>query len=302
MPDTTHTTRMIDEQAPDADALGLDATAQAKLHAALRERPFGLFTDIDGTISAIAPTPDAAVLLPQVSELLALARDTFNVVAAVSGRAAADAFRLVGLRGLMYIGNHGLERWEFAGQRGSWETLHKSTAPGVEPAVEAIHETLEVIAHTVAPRFPGLLIEPKGVTASIHVRQTGDPAAAERAVLNAIEQSKAARALRVTQGKMVIELRPPVRIDKGVAVSEVIRQRDLRGAIYIGDDRTDIDAFRTLRRLTAEGACQGVAVAVLQEDSPPELAAEADVTLDAITRVPNLLRWLIANGSSAQPV
>ena len=86
-----------------------DDAIRDRLRAVLALRPLGLFSDIDGTLSAIAPTPDAAALLPGVADLLTQALSTFDLVAAVSGRTAVDARALVGLPGILYIGNHGLE-------------------------------------------------------------------------------------------------------------------------------------------------------------------------------------------------
>jgi trehalose 6-phosphate phosphatase len=276
----------------DDDAfIGLDASATERLRAALAAHPRGLFTDVDGTISALAPTPEDAVLLPGVRELLERARDSFEVVAAVSGRAAGDARRMVGARGILYIGNHGLERiapdWSAYGD----PTLH--VAPAAAPYAAAISAILTALERDLAPRFPGLRIEPKGVTASIHVRNTPVPAVAEGETFQAAMALAAPHGLRVTRGKRVVELRPPVEIDKGVAVEETIRAAGLRAALYLGDDRTDIDAFRALHRLTAEGACQGVAVAVLHPEAPADLADAADITLDSIERVPAFLRWLV---------
>jgi trehalose 6-phosphate phosphatase len=94
---------------------------------------------------------------------------------------------------------------------------------------------------------------------------------------------------------MVVELRPPLEIDKGVSIEHFIRARGLRGALYLGDDQTDIDAFRTLRRLTVQGVCQGVGVAVLHSEAPAHLATEADMTLPSAEAVPGFLRWLLAN-------
>jgi trehalose 6-phosphate phosphatase len=95
-----------------------------------------------------------------------------------------------------------------------------------------------------------------------------------------------------------VELRPPLDVDKGVSVESFIQTRGLLSAIYLGDDQTDIDAFRTLRRLTAEGTCQGIAVAVLHSEAPANLAAEADMTLASVEAVPDFLRWLLANTSA----
>ncbi|HEV2462061.1 MAG TPA: trehalose-phosphatase [Ktedonobacterales bacterium] len=258
-----------------------------RVRSVLAAKSRGLFTDVDGTISAIAPTPEQAVLLPGVAELLRRARDVFGVVAAVSGRSAQDTARMVGVPGLTYIGNHGFERVEPEGER-----VVLPEALQYEPAVAAV---MTQVGKRLAQRFPGLRLEPKGATASIHVRGTADPAAAEEAAYQTATELAEPRGLRVTRGKLVVELRPPVNMDKGAAVEDVIRRHGLRGAIYLGDDRTDLDAFRALRRLEAAGVCRGVAVAVLHAEAPAELADEADLTLASVEQVPAFLRWLLAN-------
>ena len=266
-----------------------DVAAREKLAAALAARPRGLFFDIDGTLSAIAPTPESATLLPGVAELLEQLRTRFDVVALVSGRAADDARRMVGLPGVLYIGNHGLERIE--GDAATVQVL-----PEAEPYVEAVNTTLDDLDATLAARFPGVHIERKGVTGSIHVRNAPDPDAAEESIARSLTTIAVPRGLLVTRGRRIVEVRPPVAVDKGVAVAGVIRERGLRGALYLGDDRTDLDAFRALRQLADEGVCQTVAVAVLSPEAPPELAAAADITLPDISFVPGLLRWLLAHG------
>lgn len=259
--------------------------ARQRLLTALRQQPRGLFSDVDGTLSPIAPTPEAAALLPGVRELLERARATFDTVAAVSGRAAPDAARMVGLPGLTYIGNHGMESLDPDG------TLR--ILPAAAPYADDVQAALDTVERTLVPGYPGLRVERKGVTGSIHLRNAADPTAAEEAVTSMLAQVAAPRGLRITRGKRVVEVRPPVAVDKGVAIVEVVRSRGLRGALYLGDDRTDVDAFLALRELTQTGACQGVAIAVLHDEAPPDLAAAADVTLDAIERVPELLRWLL---------
>ncbi len=270
-----------------SDALArLPPSARAMIEAAVRARPSGLFTDVDGTLSALAPTPGTAVLLPGVRELLIEARSVFAVVAAVSGRAATNLREMVGVEAITYIGNHGFDRIEPDGT--------VAVLPAAEPYRAAIASTSDRLGRELMPRFPGMFVEPKGATASIHTRGTMDPPTADEAVYAAALVEATAVGLHVTRGKFIVELRPPVEVDKGVAVTEEVRVHGLRGALYLGDDRTDIDAFRALRRLTREGVCQGVAVAVLHEETPPGLAEEADVTLASIAEVPEFLRAVIA--------
>lgn len=265
-----------------------DDALRDRLLATLAQRPCGLFSDVDGTLSDIAPSPDAAALLPGVAELLAQARSEFALVVAVSGRASDDARRLVGVPGLLYIGNHGLEAL-------AEDDAQVVVRPEAEPWVRAINQALAAIQGPLTKRYPGLLIERKGVTASVHLRRLAEPVLAEQPIYDAILAAANSRGLRVTRGKQVIELRPPLDFDKGVAVESVIRSRGLRGAFYLGDDQTDIDAFHALKRLTAERVCQGIAVAVLHHEAPTNLAAEADMTLPGAEATPGFLRWLLAN-------
>lgn len=265
-----------------------DDTVRDRLRAALALRPSGLFSDVDGTLSAIAPTPETAVLLPEVADLLTQARSAFDLVAVVSGRAVADARQMVNVPDILYIGNHGLEYLNEDGV-----TMH--VRPEAEPWVRAINHVLASVQSPLTERYPGLRVERKGVTASIHLRGLEEPYKAEDAIYQAITEAANPKGLRVTRGKLVVELRPPLDIDKGVAIESFIRERGLRSALYLGDDQTDIDAFRTLRRLTEEGACLGIAVAVLHGEAPENLATEADIALDAVEAVPGFLRWLLAN-------
>lgn len=259
--------------------------ARQRLSDALSQRPRGLLSDIDGTLSPIAPTPESAVLLPGVRELLDRAVASFDFVAAVSGRAATDASRLVGVPTLTYVGNHGMEQLD------PGESLR--ILPAAEPYASDVRAALDTVERALTPQFPGLRVERKGVTGSVHLRNTADPSAAEVAVARLLAQVAEPRGLRITHGKRVVEVRPPISVDKGIAVEELIRSRELRGAVYLGDDRTDIDAFLALRRLTAAGICRGVAIAVLHDEAPPDLATAADVTVESIQRVPELLRWLL---------
>ena len=224
--------------------------------------------------------------------MLKQALATFDLVAAVSGRTAIDARRMVGLPGLLYIGNHGLEHL-------SEDDMTVHVRPEAEPWIRAINHVLASIQAPLTGRFPGLVIERKGVTATIHLRGVEHPQEAEDAVYKAVTDSARADGLYVTRGKMVVELRPPLEIDKGVSIESFIRTRGLRGAFYLGDDQTDIDAFHTLRRLTADGVCQGVAVAVLHGEAPAQLATEADMSLPSAEAAPGFLRWLPENTPTA---
>lgn len=267
---------------------------------ALAISPRALLCDVDGTLAALAPTPEEVTLLPSVAQLLTRALACFDLVALISGRSAADVRTLVGVPGLLYIGNHGLERLDVNATRGHMDEVLTVVQAAV-PYIAAIEAALDVLKARLEPIFPGILFEPKGVTASIHVRATEQPEVAESAVYAAARQVARAHGLRVTLGKLVVELRPPVAVDKGVAVAELVAAHGLRGALYLGDDVTDVDAFRALRRLRDEHTCQGISVAVLNREAPPELGAEADIALTSIAQVPTFLRWAVEQAEQHPP-
>jgi trehalose 6-phosphate phosphatase len=277
---------------------GIAVAVRRRLQSALTLHPAGLLTDVDGTLSPIAPTPGEAILLPGVVEVLREAGRVFAVVAAISGRAAPDARRLVGLDDIMYIGNHGLE--QILPER----PQEVQILADAEPYAEIITTLLQQVGNEFGAKYPEIMVETKGVSGSIHVRQTANPPLAEDEIAARLKDLAAPSNLRVTRGKAVVELRPPLQIDKGTSATQLMEQFGLKTVLYLGDDRTDIDAFHALRALTAAGRCEGFAVAVLHPEAPPGLADEADVVIPSIDQVPKFLRYVIALTSrppEAQP-
>jgi trehalose 6-phosphate phosphatase len=265
---------------------GLTAEQAHSLRVTLEHRPRGLLLDVDGTLSPIAVTPEEARLLPGIADLLERAPRHFEVVAAISGRSAADARQIVGAPHLLYIGNHGLDRWEPG-------KAAPETAPEAVPFIPAIAQALDLAEQHLAHRLPGVFIERKGASGSVHTRRCANPQQALEIVVATLHPIAQQLGLRLTQGRLIAEFRPPIALDKGAAVERLVRQHGLISAIYLGDDTTDLDAFRTLHRLGKEGICTGMAVAVLHNEAPPALAAEADLALSSIEAVPAFLAWLL---------
>lgn len=95
-------------------------------------------------------------------------------------------------------------------------------------------------------------------------------------------------------GRKVLEVRPPVTFDKGVGIARLLADEPVTAAVYVGDDRTDLDAFRGLRALVQSGLLsEVVCVAVSSEEAPEELALEADLTVDGTAGVRGLLEALL---------
>ena len=135
-------------------------------------------------------------------------------------------------------------------------------------------------------------VEDKVWTLSIHYR-LADPAVEPR-LRKTIDEVGHKHGLRMIRGKKIFELRPPIHVHKGTAVlglSRLLAGPELRGSLfYAGDDRTDEDAFRTLRS-TAPHAVT-VRVGGSADDQTAATAAEFTVPDEAALR--ELLEWLAA--------
>jgi trehalose 6-phosphate phosphatase len=242
----------------------------------LRQTPSAIVTDIDGTISPIAPTPAEAMVDPSAQAALALLARRLALVAVVSGRAPDVGAAMVGLPDITYIGNHGLERIE----RGAPWTHPLALA--ARSAIAAALAEIETAARAAAD-VPWLLIEDKGVTGTVHYRLAPDPLAAV-ALLEPLALAAAARhGLRLTVGRMILEIRPALAVNKGTAIRELAQQLGLRGIVFFGDDLTDVDAFRALRELREAGAAATLRVGVLGPDTSPAVLAESDLTVNGVS-------------------
>lgn len=235
----------------------------------LRAAPAGLICDVDGTISQIAATPEAAVVTDDIRASLSRLARHLAVVGIVSGRSAPVAATMVNLPELVYIGNHGMER------------LHQS----------------EIWQNPEAAAFPALaadwlLIENKGVSATMHYRLAPDPTAAQVMLLPVVAAAAARHGLIVTEGRLIFEFRPNVAINKGTALADLVDRHQLRGLLFLGDDLTDVDGFLTLQRLRAAGAIAGLAIGVLGVESHPLVRETMDIGIPGVPAAAALLHAL----------
>jgi trehalose 6-phosphate phosphatase len=220
----------------------------------------GIFLDVDGTLAPIVERPQLAAVPEEARAELRRLRDTYALVACVSGRTGADAWRLVGVDGIVYVGVHGLE---LARDADAWR------AP------------LQPFAALDWP-----WIEDKGLTVAYHWREAPDDGAA-RAELEEIAVKARAVGLETRWGRKVLELRPPVDADKGTAVQTLLAEHGLQRGLYAGDDTTDLDGFRGL-----DGCEVAVRVAVDSGEAPPGLSEAADVVVGSPAELLELLRKL----------
>lgn len=242
--------------------------------------PLGLFTDIDGTISETALSPAEARVSPVCRESLAVLAKHLAVVVAVSGRPAAEARKMVGIDEIVYIGNHGYERWAGGGVE---------LVPGVEDYYARVKAVLDELRKLVS--IEGVILENKGPTASIHYRRCRDREAALKAIISAVDGLARAGNLRVSLGKMAVELRPPLEVSKGTAVFSLIEEHYLSGAIYLGDDLTDVDVFVAFHQKGLP--FKGLAIGVIGEETVPQIARQADFIVNGVGDVERFLRQVV---------
>lgn len=194
--------------------------------------------DFDGTLVPLANDPTVPTITgPCRRALRSIVTHPQARAAVISGREQADLRDRVGLPGVVYAGNHGLQlSWE------GHDVVHPLAAR-YRPSIEHAGDWLASVLADV----PGCLIEHKGLTVTIHVRET--PTAWIDRVRSAVARAArdAAGRVRVTSGKQVFELRPAVAWDKGSVIAELSgRVPDGWQTVYVGDDRTDEDGFRAL--------------------------------------------------------
>jgi trehalose 6-phosphate phosphatase len=170
------------------------------------------------------------------------------------------AEQIVGVDGIRYVGEHGLE---LAPDAETWAERLANFAEGVDWPAEG----------------------GKRLTLSFHYRAAEDESA-ER-YLRSVAERAAEEGLRPRWGRKVLEIRPPVDAHKGTAVRSLLDEAGLRRALYAGDDTTDLDAFHAL-----DGLELAVRVAVSSDEAPTDLARAADLVVDGPDSLAELLRQL----------
>jgi trehalose 6-phosphate phosphatase len=241
--------------------------------------------DVDGTLAPIVRHADDAHVPEVTRAVLIPVSRRYALTACVSGRRAATARQIVSIGSIAYVGNHGAE------------ILRPGAAePEVDP--DFAHGGARVRAFRDEVWSTGLhrlrvRAEDKDQIAAFHWRGAPDEAAAEAAVREVAQRAEA-EGLGVHWGRKVLEIRPPVEMDKGKGVRRLLRDAELDAALYVGDDTTDLDAFRGLRRLVEEGRLRtAVCVGVRSDETPPALEQEADLLVDGPPGVRSVLEALL---------
>jgi trehalose-phosphatase len=221
----------------------------------------GLFLDIDGVLAPITRHPEDARVPEETRTELRRLAERYGLVACVTGRPSEVAREIVGVEGLTYVGEHGLE---------------------LDPEAQRWAESI----HGFAIEVPWVDVEVKPLSVAFHYRAASDPERA-REQLEAVAAAALDLGFRARWGRMVLEVLPPVDASKGTAVRQLLEATGLRRALYAGDDTTDLDGFAAL-----DGLETAVRIAVVSAEGPAELGERADMVVGSPEVFRDLLRQL----------
>jgi trehalose-phosphatase len=208
-------------------------------HRIRRAQALFLLLDYDGTLTPIVDRPELALIPPEVKVLLERLRDCPKVLLAIiCGRSLEDVRAKVGISGITYVGNHGLEIENPVGVHRKRLSLPR------EQELKRIMRSLERRLRLV----PGILLEDKGPILTVHYRNA--PPEYRLQVRKAVEEvlGRWRDRWEAIPGKKILEVRPRIDFGKGRTVQQLLDGMPSAGVlpVYLGDDRSDEDAFRAL--------------------------------------------------------
>jgi trehalose 6-phosphate phosphatase len=250
-----------------------------------RASEVALCLDFDGTLAPIVENPEEARPLTGVLDVLATLAKRFAAVAVVSGRPAAYLAEHALAPGVRYLGLYGLQ--EIYDDRIWVDERLRAGQPAVVAAAGDLRNAPAVTAS-------GAFLEDKTYAVAVHTRRVPEPERWAAALDAAVRDIAARRGLEVIAGRLVWELRPAVKGDKGDAVRRVVADSNARAVVVIGDDLGDLPAFAAARALVLDGH-GGLRIAVRSAEAPAQLLREADIVVDGPLGVRDFLELLVAD-------
>lgn len=229
--------------------------------------------DFDGSLAPIVDDPADAVPLPGAVDALAALVRRIGRVAVVSGRPVEFLRSVLPVDGLVLVGQYGVERLDGANVV-------------TDPSVQGWAEAVEAAATEAEAALPGLQVERKGsVATALHWRRAPE---LEAAAVDLGHQLAARHGLALEPGRLTLELRVPVDVDKGTATAALAA--DAHAALVAGDDRGDLAAFAALSQLQESGRLNyALRIAVRSPEAPEDLLRQADHEVDGPTGLLALL-------------
>jgi trehalose-phosphatase len=242
-----------------------------------------LLSDYDGTLTPIVDRPQDAVLSNSMkTKLRTLVNHASFSIGIISGRSLREIKDMVGIEGIHYAGNHGLE-------------IDGPSLSYINPQAQKAQMKVKDIAHQLIETLgdiDGVIIEDKHFSLSVHYRLVEKRYVQQ--VVDIFQQITSPEVdngnIRISYGKKVLEVRPPVDWHKGKAAETIIKEIEhptsskVKVIIYLGDDSTDEDAFKTIRRLYGWSIFVG----------SPGSSSEAEYFLESVPEVETFLTRLLA--------
>jgi len=239
---------------------------------ALAERPAALVTDVDGTLSRIVSRPEDATVEETVRASLRRLSGLLEMVAVITGREESVARGMVGVDTLTYVGSYALD------------ATRGLTFEAVSPALALVERGLEAM--------PCVELERKEVSFAVHFRNCVDAGRIGGELLELLQPIALETGTKLLEGKLVIEVAPIALPDKGTALTGLLLEHEIRGAVFVGDDLADAEAFARLRDRRTEGAAPGLCIAVVDDETPQAVRAVADLELLGVDEVDRFLGML----------
>lgn len=223
-----------------------------------------LLSDYDGTLTPIVEKPELADLSPQMKEhLQELAENSHLTLGVISGRTVQDLRERVGIDGIIYAGNHGLE---IEGPNFSFVN------PVAKEAEPFLHSLCGELGKALS-EIKGARVDDKGLTLSLHYRLVDEAQLGEvdRIFRRIINPPLASGKIRITPSKKAYDIRPAVDWNKGKAIEFITRGLNGKLAegsrllvVFLGDDITDYDGFHVVNK------GKGISIFVGEESAEPK--------------------------------
>ena len=241
----------------------------------------GLFMDFDGTLSRINSIPSQAVISTATPQHINQLTKLIQVVSLISGRSVWDLRDRAPLENVIYIGNHGVEVFDSG-------TLH--VAPDSDKYVASVTDLFRRLENSL--KIPGIYWSYKTYSASIHYRATDRPEDVRERLQNLLADRPIPNDLQVFWGKQVLEIRAMTNINKGDAIANIISDKDLQSALFIGDDMTDLDAMNMINKLNKTCSFKGFNVVVTDVETPKSLIEASHYSLEGVSGVEQFIKLL----------
>jgi trehalose 6-phosphate phosphatase len=232
-------------------------------------RPSALVTDVDGTLSRIVSRPEQARVEEAARRSLRRLSELLDMVAVITGREESVARGMVGVDTLTYVGSYALD------------ATRGLTFDQVAPALTRVEESLA--------ELPCVELERKQVSFALHYRNCVDSERIGAELFELLQPIALDTGTKLLEGKLVLEVAPVALPDKGTALTGLLLENEIRGAVFVGDDLADATAFRELRNRRADGTAPGLCLAVVDDETPQAVRDAADLELRGVDDVERFL-------------